>query len=234
MGVQPADNPQDPAPSETPDLPGSAASRKTETTAPPLTRAQAPIPDNDAPNAASKASGEPGGAGLPAGDIAFGAPGNDAPGAARAPVTVQAQLQQAADTARNAAIQIAEVVRASGELAVELRLHPEELGRVQVTMSQDASGSLTVSLNVERADTLDLLRRNIDQLAAELRQLGYGSVGFSFHGEGGRDGRGSENGAPAQEAQGLAKSATPDKSDATPVAGPSVPAASGDTIDMRL
>lgn len=100
----------------------------------------------------------------------------------------------APDPARNAALQVADIVRASGERAVELRLQPEELGRVHLTMSQDASGTLTVSLNVERAETLDLLRRNIDLLGAELRDLGYGSVDFSFNGEGaaGRDGAPTE------------------------------------------
>ncbi|MCB1337756.1 MAG: flagellar hook-length control protein FliK [Maritimibacter sp.] len=144
-----------------------------------------------------------------------------------------AQNAQTADTARNAAIQIADVVRAGGERAVELRLHPEELGRVQLTMSQDATGGLTVSLNVERPETLDLLRRHIDQLASELRQLGYGSIDFSFRGDGGRDGQGvpSDDGEASTRTEGRARTTGPN--DAPQSANPHRLTSSGG-IDMRL
>ena len=112
--------------------------------------------------------------------------------ATRGSAASAAHIFQAPETPRHAALQIAEIVRASGERMVELRLQPEELGRVHLTMSQDATGTLTVALNVERAETLDLLRRNIDLLGAQLRGLGYENVDFSFQG----DGAGAQGGRP--------------------------------------
>ncbi len=134
----------------------------------------------------------------------------------------------APETPRNVALQIAEVIRASGERAVELRLQPEELGRVHLTMSQDATGTLTVSLNAERAETLDLLRRNIDMLGADLRELGYESVDFSFSG----DGAGSDA-PPDGAARRGAQTAGPALETPEPIPAPR-PATAGGGIDLRL
>lgn len=62
---------------------------------------------------------------------------------------------------------------------VELRLSPEELGSVRMQFIQGESG-LTVHINAERPETLDLLRRNIDQLAKDLAASGFDTAGFSF------------------------------------------------------
>lgn len=91
-----------------------------------------------------------------------------------------------ADQGRAIAVQIAEVLRASGNRAVELRLQPEELGRVSLTMSQEG-GQLHVTLAAERPETLDLMRRHIDLLGEELRRLGHGAVQFSFEDGAGRN-----------------------------------------------
>lgn len=91
--------------------------------------------------------------------------------------------QHPPDLARGVAVQIAEVISRAHERAIELKLHPEELGRVSMTLSQDGNG-MTVSLMAERGETLDLMRRHIDLLGEELRRLGYGTVAFSFGGGG--------------------------------------------------
>ena len=62
---------------------------------------------------------------------------------------------------------------------VELSLSPEELGKVKMTLSA-TDGAMTLVVTAERHDTLDLLRRNIDQLAQDFRDLGYDSLEFSF------------------------------------------------------
>ncbi len=97
------------------------------------------------------------------------------------------------DMARSVAVQIAEVVSTAHDRSIELKLHPEELGRVSMTLSND-SGGLTVTVNADRAETLDLMRRNIDLLGQELRRLGYGSVDFSFG-----DGRSGTGGAQTSD-----------------------------------
>lgn len=97
------------------------------------------------------------------------------PGGPEAPGPARPEL------ARNAVLQIAEVIRTTGERAMELRLQPEELGRVSMTMTQDGAG-LSVALAADRPETMDLIRRHIDLLAEDLRRLGYATVSFSFDG----------------------------------------------------
>ena len=83
--------------------------------------------------------------------------------------------------------QLAEIIHTSGGKSVDVALSPEELGRVRLSISQ-AEGGLVVSVQAERPETLDMLRRNIDQLDQELRLLGYTDPGFSFSHEGGDTG----------------------------------------------
>jgi len=84
--------------------------------------------------------------------------------------------------------QLAEIIHTSGGKSVDVALSPEELGRVRLSISQ-AEGGLVVSVQAERPETLDMLRRNIDQLDQELRLLGYADPGFSFSHEGGDTGQ---------------------------------------------
>lgn len=85
--------------------------------------------------------------------------------------------------ARHIGAQIAEAARpqpnAAANQPVELTLNPEELGRVRLGFATEG-GALTVSITTERPETLDLMRRHIEALAQELRNLGYRDVNFSF------------------------------------------------------
>lgn len=63
--------------------------------------------------------------------------------------------------------------------SVEISLHPRELGRVHMMLSASDAG-LTLTITAERSETLDLMRRHIDQLAQEFRNMGHGDVGFAF------------------------------------------------------
>lgn len=95
----------------------------------------------------------------------------------------------APDVARGVAVQIAETVHRAGDRSVELTLRPEELGRVRISMHSE-NGTLAVTLQADRPETLDMIRRHIDMFAEELRRLGHGSVGFSFqHGAPGSGGQ---------------------------------------------
>ncbi|WP_341367510.1 flagellar hook-length control protein FliK [Yoonia sp. BS5-3] len=79
--------------------------------------------------------------------------------------------------------QIATAMMQNGGRVTEIGLNPEELGRVRLSMTAQDT---TITLNVvaERPETTDLLRRNIDALAQELRSLGYDDINFSFGGDG--------------------------------------------------
>jgi flagellar hook-length control protein FliK len=72
--------------------------------------------------------------------------------------------------------------------AIEIALDPVELGRVRMMLSPDGN-AMAVVLSAERPETLDLLRRAIESLANDLRELGYGTLSFRFDQSGNRSDR---------------------------------------------
>ncbi len=76
---------------------------------------------------------------------------------------------------RQVTAQVAEAAKMLRDGPVELSLSPEELGKVKMTLSA-TDGVMMLVVTAERHDTLDLLRRNIDQLAQDFRDLGYDST----------------------------------------------------------
>ncbi len=76
--------------------------------------------------------------------------------------------------------QMAEVLQRLPDRPVELSLNPEELGRVRLSIST-AEGGITVHVLAERPETLDLMRRHIDQLGREFQALGYENINFAFN-----------------------------------------------------
>lgn len=88
--------------------------------------------------------------------------------------------------ARAAAAQIADALKALPEGSIDVRLSPEELGRVRLSLVPGEAG-LSVTIVAERAETLELLRRHVDLLGDDLRDAGYEGLSFSFGRENGRD-----------------------------------------------
>lgn len=122
--------------------------------------------------------------------------GTDADGAGDTPRSTELRPETAApriDAARDGQRpaftretmpQIVESVRANPSGEVELTLNPEELGRIRMSMSATDSG-LQVTIQSDRAETAELLRRHISLLREELAGLGYAQVDIGF---GGRQG----------------------------------------------
>ncbi|MCC7320146.1 MAG: flagellar hook-length control protein FliK [Rubellimicrobium sp.] len=83
--------------------------------------------------------------------------------------------------------------------ATEIRLDPPELGSLRLALHSSTSG-LTLAIEVERAGTLDLVRRGIEGLAAELRSLGYDRVEITIDSgnAGARGGGAGTSGFPAR------------------------------------
>ena len=100
--------------------------------------------------------------------------------------------------------QITEVLHRLSEGGVEIQLRPEELGRVRLQMVPLDQG-MTVVVSAERGETLDLMRRHIDQLARALQDLGYSGTQFSFSG-----GREQRPGSADAGSDGLASPGTPE------------------------
>lgn len=92
----------------------------------------------------------------------------------------------AAPALRDLSAQIAGSLRPDAGAEVEITLSPAELGPLRMTLRPD-DGTMTMVIDAERGETLDLLRRNIAELAGDLRDLGFGMLNFQFRHEG-RDG----------------------------------------------
>jgi hypothetical protein len=101
-----------------------------------------------------------------------------------------------AEMAQSAAMQIAAAIQKGGpggKPGIELTLSPQELGRVLLTFTQSETG-MVVNVHADRAETLELLRRNIDMLAQEFRDIGYESAQFTFDRDTGGDDTASPSG----------------------------------------
>ena len=74
---------------------------------------------------------------------------------------------------------LATVVSTRPDSPVELRLSPKELGRLRVSLAHEGD-ALRVTIQVERPETLDLMRRNSDVLMNEIRSAGFSGGTLSF------------------------------------------------------
>ncbi|MEE4189249.1 MAG: flagellar hook-length control protein FliK [Roseobacter sp.] len=92
----------------------------------------------------------------------------------RSPARSDALVAVRSDTTSSRAVfaQIRDMVVSSNRQATEIQLSPEELGRVRLTFSAGDAAQL-IAIHVERPETLDLVRRHLDALKAELAQAGY-------------------------------------------------------------
>lgn len=108
-----------------------------------------------------------------------------------------------ASTAQYASHQIARVAQSQPGGPVELALNPEELGRVKLTFTSHEN-TLIVTIVGERSDTIDLMRRHIDSLSQEFKNIGYSNVSFSFsqNENGGFSGEESSKGGSSRNADG--------------------------------
>jgi flagellar hook-length control protein FliK len=96
-------------------------------------------------------------------------------------VAATTQAAQSADTSNplvsapvpleSLAVEIASRAQ-GGRNRFEIRLDPPELGRIEVRLDIDRSGNVTSRLVVEKAETLDVLRRDAHQLERALQDAG--------------------------------------------------------------
>jgi hypothetical protein len=85
----------------------------------------------------------------------------------------------ATDQARLIANQLATVVSTHADGRVEVRLNPEELGRVRMILT-GSDAAMVVTITAERGEVQELMRRQIDQLAQEFHAMGYENTTFEF------------------------------------------------------
>ena len=108
-----------------------------------------------------------------------------APRAAGSATVASSQTQiGAVPDARHVAQQVAAAVVRKGGGTTEIALKPAELGHVRLTLAaQDTA--IVLSIQTERPEINDIMRRHIDVLAQEFRALGYSNVRFEFSGNSG-------------------------------------------------
>lgn len=80
--------------------------------------------------------------------------------------------------------QMAEMVTRVREGAVEIALDPPELGRLRMQIAT-VDQSLVISVSAERGETMEMIRRHIQELGEQFRDLGYEDISFSFGGDAG-------------------------------------------------
>ncbi len=83
--------------------------------------------------------------------------------------------------------QVAIAARSGSGQSVELTLNPAELGHVRISLST-ADAGMVVAIHADRPETLDLMRRHVDLLAQEFRDIGFEGAAFSFEGSSGQGG----------------------------------------------
>lgn len=152
-------------------------------------------------------------------------------GSAASPAPGQATTTRG-DLPRHVAHQMAMALQQPRDHPIELRLNPEELGRVRLMMAQ-GDGTITVSIQAERGETLDLMRRHIALLENEFREIGYANIQFSF-GTPDQAPQDPETGPGADDTRPMASGQTePDETPALSTAA-SAPRSVSDGLDLRL
>ncbi len=94
-----------------------------------------------------------------------------APTGTPAAAATHASSDQVAVPIAGLAVEIAARAQ-DGNTRFEIRLDPPDLGRVDVRLDVDRHGHVTSRLMVEKAETLDLLRREAPELERALQQAG--------------------------------------------------------------
>ncbi|WP_245814825.1 flagellar hook-length control protein FliK [Litoreibacter ascidiaceicola] len=79
-------------------------------------------------------------------------------------------------------MQICQALESGGSQDVEIRLDPEELGRIRIVLSTK-EGGMNIAVFTERPEVLDMMRRNSDLLASDFSDIGYEGANFSFQKE---------------------------------------------------
>lgn len=109
---------------------------------------------------------------------------------------------QAQQVMQQVTVQVAKAA-AQGLDRIQMQLKPADLGRVDIQLEVTHDGRVNAVVQVEKQETLDMMRQDSRQLEQALKDAGLktdgGSLQFSLRGEGGQDGAGQQtasNGGP--------------------------------------
>jgi len=148
---------------------------------------------------------------------------SDAPGERFLRTATTAGAELVRDIAQQMGARITPLARGQ----FELMLSPAELGRLEISL-REVDGVMTLSVMAERPETLDLIRRHIDLLAQDLRQLAQRDLTLQL----GTGGPGGNAGGSAATPR-APSAAVPEVLTADPVIAPCA-ATTSDHLDLRL
>ncbi|NOR62735.1 MAG: hypothetical protein GQ535_09620 [Rhodobacteraceae bacterium] len=93
--------------------------------------------------------------------------------------TVSRPAPQAPPVASQITAQLPQLLTKAEKQTIELRLDPPELGRVTIHLTTNDT-QVTAQVVAERVDTIDLMRRHAELLAATLARAGFSEANLSF------------------------------------------------------
>jgi len=97
----------------------------------------------------------------------------------------------------------------AGQEQINIKLHPAELGRIEVKLESNHDGTLRAVISAERHETLDLLQRDARGLERALQDAGVktdsGSLNFNLRGQ--NQGQGQQAGGDSAAGRGSFDSA---------------------------
>lgn len=73
--------------------------------------------------------------------------------------------------------------RITAEKVIEVSLNPAELGRLKLSLTPAENG-LVINIMAERAETIEMIRRNLNDLEQVFSELGHENITFSFDQDG--------------------------------------------------
>lgn len=132
------------------------------------------------------ASSSANGSSVPAGQVLFNAPNETLKGKAVAGTPVPAKSVPANELVDQIKVNITKAVKA-GLDKIDIILKPKELGTVRVRLEIDKDGGMKATLSASRADTLDMLQKDISALKQALSDSGFNmndnTFSFNYRGE---------------------------------------------------
>lgn len=99
-------------------------------------------------------------------------------------VVSASQAAQAQAPAMSQLVAAVKAERVGNGNTIEVRLDPPDLGRVRIDFSLETADAVKAVVTVERSETLEHLRRNVNDLMDQLKQAGFTSVDLEFSDQG--------------------------------------------------
>jgi hypothetical protein len=121
-------------------------------------------------------------------------PGFSLPELAQAQLPVAGGVRPVLVSPEGLCRQVGEAALKMQDDRIEIALSPEELGSVRLVLSRGEAGA-AMTVWVERPEVLEMLRRNVDVLTADLQKSGLGDATLAF-----QDGSGDQGRSPAGHA----------------------------------